>query len=117
MASALGVPVGRLLRDDCVVTEVVISEQTISDVRSNGRRASLEAAERLARQLEPLIYQEATRPPVDISAGARPKPRRTRAQVLAGVRAAGEARVRADQRRAMSGGLVAIRAGGAGETD
>jgi hypothetical protein len=74
-----------LFTDEVVLAEVRVSDETIKRVRREGREACKEAAERLASRLEPLIWQEATRKPVDISAGARPRPRRSREEVLAGV--------------------------------
>jgi hypothetical protein len=80
-----------------VLAEVRVSDETIEQVRREGREASKEAAQRLASRLEPLIWQEATRPPVDVSAGARPKRRRSREEVLAGIAEAN--RMRAAARR------------------
>jgi hypothetical protein len=73
IASALAVPTGALFTDEVVVAEVRLSYETLQQIKREGREASRQAAERLASRLEPLIWQEATRPPVDVSAGARPK--------------------------------------------
>ena len=73
------------------------ADETIAQVRREGRTACKQAAERLAGMLEPLIWQEATRRPVDISPGARPKRRRSRAEVLAEIAEAN--RMRAAARR------------------
>ena len=86
-----------LFTDEVVLAEVRVSKETIEQVRREGRDASKEVAERLASRLEPLIWQEATLPPVDVSPGARPKRRRTRTEVLAGVAEAN--RMRAEVRR------------------
>ena len=87
IARALGEPVGALFASEPVF-EVALTRETVESVRRDGREAARVVAERIASQLEPAIYAAATRKPVDISGGARPKPRRTRAQVLAGVREA-----------------------------
>ena len=83
------------------VTEVWVSDQTLSEIRKGGRGASVEVAERLARALEPLLYQAAmgaSRKPDPTQ--RRAKPRRTREQVLAGITAATEQRAAAKQRYA-----------------
>ena len=78
------------------VAEVWLSAETIRDIRHGGRAAALEAAERIARQLEPLIWQSRTgRLPRAQDTPARAKPRRSRAEVLAGVKAASDARTQA----------------------
>lgn len=76
-----------------------VSDETIEQVRREGRKASLSAAERIASRLEPLIWREATRPPVDVSVGARPRRRRSRAEVLAGIAEANKMRAAALRRR------------------
>jgi hypothetical protein len=93
--------VAALFADEVVLAEVRVSEETIEKVRREGRQACKEAAERLASRLEPLIWQEATRKPVDISAGARPRPRRSRVEVLAGIAEANRMRAAARQPRRM----------------
>ena len=56
---------------------------------------SRDAAERLARQLEPLVWQTATgRLARAQDTPARAKPRRSRAEVLAGIETATETRTR-----------------------
>lgn len=95
IAAALGVPVAQLFTDANVLAEIVVSEATLADVRNLGREHSRAAAERIAGQLEPLIYEAATRPAVDTSPGARAKRRRTRAEVLAGIKQADLARAAA----------------------
>jgi transcriptional regulator with XRE-family HTH domain len=97
IAQALNVPVAALFADEFVLAEVRVSDETIEQVRREGRPACKEAAERLASRLEPLIWQQATRKPVDISPSARPKRRRSRAEVLAGIAEAN--RMRAATRR------------------
>jgi hypothetical protein len=82
--SALGVPTASLFTNEAVLAEVS-SAETLENVRREGRAACRQAADRLASRLETLIWQEATRPPVDVSSGARPKPRRSRVEVLAGI--------------------------------
>jgi transcriptional regulator with XRE-family HTH domain len=99
IAQALNVPVAALFADEVVLAEVRVSEETIEKVRREGRDASKQAAERLALRLEPLIWLEATRKPVDVSAGARPRPRRSRAEVLAGIEQANAMRRAARERR------------------
>lgn len=99
IAAALGVPVAQLFTDANVLAEIVVSEATLKDVRNLGRSHSEAAAERIARQLEPLIYEAATRPAVDTAPGARAKRRRTRAEVLAGIKRANAARIEAAIRR------------------
>jgi hypothetical protein len=89
--------VAALFADEFVLAEVRVSDETIEQVRREGRPACKEAAERLASRLEPLIWQQATRKPVDISPSARPKRRRSRAEVLAGIAEAN--RMRAATRR------------------
>ena len=88
-------PVAALFADDVVLAEVRVSNETIEQVRREGREASRSAAERIASRLEPLIWQEATRKPVDISPGERPKRRRTRLEVLAGIAEANRMRAAA----------------------
>lgn len=83
IAQALGVPVAALFTDELVVAEVVVSAETVAAIRREGRSAAKAAADRLAAQLEPAIYEAATRKPADTRAGARAKPRRSRAEVLA----------------------------------
>lgn len=99
IAAAQGVPVASLLVENphaTCVADVWLSADTIRDVRKGGRVAALEAAERIARQLEPLIWQPATgRLPRKQDTPTRSRPRRTRAEVLAGIQAATEARTRA----------------------
>lgn len=60
-----------------------MSPETLQEIKREGREASKQAASRLAEMLEPLLWQEATRPPVVVYPGARAKPRRTREQLLA----------------------------------
>ncbi len=99
IAAALGCPIASLLVDEPVgacVAEVWISAQTIRDVRSGGRAASLDAAERIARQLEPLIWQASTgRLPREQDTPARSRPRRSRLQMLAAGKQATAARTAA----------------------
>lgn len=99
MAAALDVPLGALLVDEpagVCVAEVWLSARTIRDVRNGGRAHALEVAERIARSLEPLVWQASTgRLPRDQDTPARSKPRRSRTQVLAGFRAASDARTKA----------------------
>jgi len=78
IASALGVPIAQLFVDEPVLAEIRVSEATLELVRNEGRAASEAAAARIASQLEPLIFQAATRPKTD----SRPQRRRTRAEKL-----------------------------------
>jgi len=98
IASALNVPVAALFRDG-VVADVVVSADTVQRIRAEGRAACEEVARRLASQLEPAIYEMATRKPRDISAGSRARPRRTRVEKLAGVEQANAMRRAALERR------------------
>lgn len=103
IAAALGIPVAQLFTDACVLAEITVSDDTLARVRNEGRQVSEAAASRIAGQLEPLIFEAATRAPVDLRPGARAaKRRRTRAEKLAGIRAAGKARAAAEARRAVS---------------
>src|SRR3954447_4604389 len=98
VAATIGCPVAQLLNDELVLVEVRISDETLERVRREGQPAAAEAGARIARGLESLLLAEATRRPVDVSPGARPNPRRTRAQVLAGVNAAKQMRAARRQR-------------------
>ena len=99
IASALGVPIAQLFTDELVLAEVRVSDETLERVRKDGRIVAGEAAERIAGQLEPLIWQAATRPPVDVSPGSRAaKKRMDRREILAGVKRAEKAK-RAARRR------------------
>lgn len=88
LAAALGVPVAQLLTDDLVLAEIRVSSETLERVKREGAPAAQKAAERIATGLTALLIAEATRPPVDVSPGARPKRRRSREEVLAGIAAA-----------------------------
>lgn len=83
IASALAVPVIALFTDQVAIADVVLMPETVARIRKEGRSAAAETAQRLAQQLEPAIYDAATRKPVDTRAGARAKPRKTRAERLA----------------------------------
>jgi transcriptional regulator with XRE-family HTH domain len=102
IANALGVPVIALFRTDAIA-DVVVSAETIEKIRVGGRPACVEAAQRLAARLEPALLEAANQRPVDLSPGARPKRRRTRAEVLAGIRAAKTATAAAQNRRQPAG--------------
>jgi hypothetical protein len=69
------------------VAEIVVSQDTVRRIRSEGRSACQDVAKRLAGQLEPAIWAAVTKPPADTRPGARPKPRRTRAETLAQLKA------------------------------
>jgi transcriptional regulator with XRE-family HTH domain len=90
LASAIGCPAASFLVDDVVLAELRVSPETLERVRSEGQPAADEVAARIAATLAPLLLAEATRPPVDLRPGARPRKRRDRAQVLAGVARAKE---------------------------
>ncbi len=113
IAATLGCTLDELLVDEPAGTPVAtvwISAQTVRDVRAGGRAAALEVAERIARGLEPLVWQAATgRLPRQQDTPARSKPRRSRAQVLAGLEAAGAA-ARAARLSYMEGELTRIQA-------
>ena len=102
LSAAYGAPLGALLVDDPAATclaEVWVGRDTLRDVRAGGRAHALEVAERIARQLEPELWRAATgRLPRAQDTPARAKPRRSRAEVLAGVKAASEASARAKLR-------------------
>jgi len=83
IASALGIPIASLLVDQVVLQEIRVSEETLERVRREGRPAIDEISARLAASVGALLHAEATRLPVDLSPGARAKPRRSREQVLA----------------------------------
>lgn len=98
IAAALGVPTDSLLVPNphaTCVTAVWISAQTMRDIRAGGRPAALEAAQRLALLLEPELYRASTGRLPKGQQPARAKPRRTRLEVLQGVKAASEARTKA----------------------
>lgn len=84
-AQTLGCPVASLLTDELILAEVRVSPETLERVKREGQPAAREAAERIARGLEVLLLAEAGRPPLDLSPGARPKRRRSRLEVLAGI--------------------------------
>ncbi len=92
IAAALGCTVAELAEDapqGVCVAEVWLSPASVRQVRQGGRAAALEVAERLARALEPELWRAATgRIPRDQDTPARARPRRSRAQVLAGWQAA-----------------------------
>jgi hypothetical protein len=95
IARALAVPVASLFTDEVVPAEVRVSDATIEQVRREGREASRSVAERIASRLEPIIWQAATRPPVDVSPGARPRRRASRVEKLAGIEQANRMRAAA----------------------
>ena len=81
IAKALNVPVAALFTDELVIADVVVSQQTISAIRTGGREECERVAERLVAQLEPLLWAAVTAKP--------PRPRRRkRVEKLAGIRAA-----------------------------
>lgn len=86
IASALGIPIASLLVDDLVLTELRVSAETLEKVRREGRPAAIATAERLAAGVAELLLAEAGRPAIDTSPYAWARPRRSREQVLAGVR-------------------------------
>lgn len=92
IARALGVPVAALFTDELVVADVVVSAETVKRIRAGGREVCQDVAQRLASQLEPVIWAAVTAPKVDTRPGTRAKRRRTRAEVLAGVKQADEMR-------------------------
>lgn len=101
IAHSIGCPVAALFTDEVVLAELRVSPETLERVRSEGQSAAEDVAERMASSLVPLLLAEATRPPVDVRPHARPKRRRSRAEMLAGVakaNAARAARARADSR-------------------
>lgn len=81
-----------------MLAEVRLSDETIRRVCREGQQACTEAATRIAGMFEPLIWQ-ATRKLVDISLGTRPKRRRSRVGVLAGIEQANAMRRAARERR------------------
>lgn len=99
IAAAIGVPVAQLFTDETIVAELRLSDATVAEVRAGGREAVPAVAGRIARSLEPLIWQAATTPEPDTRPGARPKPRRTRLDKLRGVEQANAMRQAALERR------------------
>lgn len=99
IAAALGIPTQQLFTDACVLAEFTLREETLERVRNEGPQAIEDAVAAITGQLETLILEASTRRPVDVRPGARAKRRRSRAEVLAGVRAADRAIAR---RRAVS---------------
>jgi DNA-binding XRE family transcriptional regulator len=87
IARALSIPVDALFTDD-VVLSVVVSSATLERCRTEGRTAAADAAQRLAAMLEPQIYAAATKPARGLEPGARAKPRQSRAERLASLKAA-----------------------------
>jgi transcriptional regulator with XRE-family HTH domain len=83
IAAALGVPIASLVVDELVLAEVRVSDETLERVKREGAPAADEAIARISANLKALLLAEASRPPVDLSPGARAKPRRTREQKLA----------------------------------
>ena len=103
MAQALGLPVAQLFTDELVLAELRISEETLERVREHGARAAQEVVEGFVPALVARLLAEATRTPVSLEPGARPKQRRTRAQVLAGTAQANAMRAaKRAQRQAQS---------------
>ena len=84
IASALNVPVCALTvgEEYVAVTDVALSLAARDRVRREGRPAVEELANQLAGQLVGVIEAAAARGSVDVSPGARPKPRRSREEVL-----------------------------------
>jgi hypothetical protein len=98
MARALQAPVACLLTDEFVLSEIRVSDETLGMVKRDGWPAANAAAERLSGNVAALLMAEASRPPVDLSPGARPKRRRSREEILvgiAGAKASREARRKA----------------------
>lgn len=114
IARGLGVPVAALFDTpggDRTVAEVVVSRATLGEISKHGHPAAQEAADRLARALEPILYTAATgRTPRP--GGGRARPRRTREQVLAGIQAANTARARVAQELKQAAGEASIEAEG-----
>ena len=107
IASALNVPVCALTvgEESVAVADVVLSPAARDRVRREGRPAVDEIANRLAGQLAGVIEAAAARGSVDVSPGARPRPRRSREEVLAGIGQAARMRqARALSRSARIGG-------------
>lgn len=73
------------------VTDVVLTPEAVARVRSNGAPEAERLAQLVAAQLPALIL-EACRKPRPVKKGSRAKPRRTRAEVLAGIAQANEMR-------------------------
>jgi transcriptional regulator with XRE-family HTH domain len=90
LASAIGCPAASLLVDDVVLAEIRVAPETLELVRRDGQLAADEVAARMASSLSSLLLAEATRPPVDLRPHARPRRRRSRAEVLAGTAQARE---------------------------
>jgi transcriptional regulator with XRE-family HTH domain len=82
IASAMGVPIASLHVDELVLAEIRLSPETLERIRREGRPAAEAAIARVSDNLVALALAEATRPPVDLSPGARAKPRRSRESLL-----------------------------------
>ena len=91
IANALGVPVLALFEAN-VVAEVVLSEAAVQAVRREGAPAAERYAQQVAASLAPLILATATPRRSPSGTTRRAKPRRSRAEVLAGIAQANAAR-------------------------
>jgi hypothetical protein len=76
------VPIASLLVDDLILAEIRLSQATLERIKREGRPAAIAAIAAINDNLVALALAEATRPPVDLSPGARAKPRRSREDML-----------------------------------
>lgn len=105
IASALGIPVCALSAPEgfVAVTDVQLTPEAVARVRALGQPEAERLAQAIAAQLPALILAtcRTTQRP---SADSRGKPRRSRAQVLAGIAEANAMRLEAQRRRQTAAG-------------
>ena len=97
IAQALGVPVAALFLEEGwqAVTDVNLTPDAVARVRRDGAAEARRLADLVAAQLPALILAACRRPSKAPPRGTRAKPRRSRAEVLAGIAEAN--RMRADR--------------------
>lgn len=100
LVSALGVPACALSAPEgfVAVTDVQLTPEAAERVRRLGQPEAQRVADQIAGQLTALILQSC-RQPLRPKPDGRGKPRRSRAQVLAGIAEANEMRANAQARR------------------
>lgn len=106
LVSALGVPACALSAPEgyVAVTDVQLTPQAVARVRSLGEPEAQRLADQIAAQLPALILAQC-RTPQRPSTSARGKPRRSRAEVLAGINEANTMRAaRQAEHRTAAGG-------------
>jgi transcriptional regulator with XRE-family HTH domain len=87
IAAALGVPVAALFLEDGwqAVTDVNLTPDAVARVRRDGSAEAQRLADLVAAQLPALILAACRTPSKPAPRGTRAKPRRSRAEVLAGI--------------------------------